>query len=106
MFHQNLKQTLNDSISTVASDIASYVRKPQKDFSRSKKISAEQMLSFLISQGASSTKCEWLDFFDLSADTPSVSAMNQRRSQLMPSAYEAVFHTFNSNALRGVVEMQ
>ena len=55
------------------------------------------MLSFLISQGASSTKCEWLDFFDLSADTPSVSAMNQRRSRLMPSAYEAVFHTFNSN---------
>ena len=50
MFHQKLKQILNNSISTVASDIASYVRNPQKDFSRSKKISAEQMLSFLISQ--------------------------------------------------------
>lgn len=98
MFHQKLKQILNASISAVASDIASYVRNPQKDFSRSKKITAEQMLSFLISQGASSTKCEWLDFFELSADTPSVSAMNQRRSQLMPSAYEAVFHAFNSNA--------
>ena len=45
------------------------------------------MLSFLISQGASSTKCEWLDFFQLSADTPFASAMNQRRSQLLPSAY-------------------
>ena len=98
MFHQKLKQTLNDSISAVASDIASYVYNPYKDFSRSKKNSAGQMLSFLVSQGASSTKCEWLDFFQLSADTPSVSAMNQRRSQLMPSAYEAVFHTFTSGA--------
>lgn len=97
MFYQKLKQTLNNSISAVASDIASYVYNPDRDFSRSKKISAEQMLSFLISQGASSTKCEWLDFFQLSADTPSVSAMNQRRSQLMPSAYEAVFHKFNSD---------
>ena len=96
MFHQKLKQTLNDSIIAVASDISSYVRNPLKDFSRNKKISAEQMLSFLISQGASSTKCEWLDFFQLSADTPSASAMNQRRSQLLPSAYEAVFHKFTS----------
>lgn len=64
MFHQKLKQILNDSITAVASDISSYVQNPFKDFSRNKKISAEQMLSFLISQGASSTKCEWLDFFN------------------------------------------
>ena len=56
------------------------------------------MLSFLISQGASSTKCEWIDFFQLSPDTPSASAMNQRRSQLLPSAYEAVFHNFTLSA--------
>ena len=98
MFHQKLKQILNDSITAVASDISSYVRNPLKDFSRNKKISAEQMLSFLISQGASSTKCEWLDFFQLSPDTPSASAMNQRRSQLLPSAYEAVFHNFTLSA--------
>ena len=96
MFCHKLKQTLNNSIAAVASDIASYVYNPCKDFLRCKKISAEEMLSFLISQGASSTKCEWLDFFQMSADVPSASAMNQRRSQLMPSAYEAVFHMFNS----------
>jgi len=69
-----------------------------KIFLAAKKFRLDRCYLFLVSQGASSTKCEWLDFFQLSADTPSVSAMNQRRSQLMPSAYEAVFHKFTSGA--------
>lgn len=98
MFPQKLKETLNQSISSVTSDLTPYVQKPGKDYSRVRKIPADYTISFLISQGASSTKCEWLDFFQLSADTPSVSALNQRRSQLKPEAVEAVFHKFTSDA--------
>ena len=97
MFHLKLKETLNQSISNVTADLTSYVTKPGKDFSRVRKLSPDEVISYLISQGASSTKCEWLDFFQLSPETPSVSALNQRRSQLMPEAVEAVFHKFNSS---------
>ena len=98
MFHSKLKETLNQSISNVTADLTSYVTKPGKDFSRVRKLSPDEVISYLISQGASSTKCEWLDFFQLSSETPSVSALNQRRSQLMPEAVEAVFREFNSSA--------
>ena len=82
MFHSKLKETLNTSIAEVVSDIDSFVYNPGRDYSRVKKLSADQVLSFLISQGASSTKCEFLDFFQMSPET---------RSQLKPEALETVF---------------
>lgn len=99
MFHLKLKNIFNDSISKVCSNIDKFVYHPGKDYSRVRKLSSNQVISFLISQGASSTKCEWLDFFQLSPETPTVSALNQRRSQLKPDAFEAVFHEFTSSAL-------
>lgn len=60
--------------------------------------SSEHVISFLISQGASSTKYEFLDFFQMSEDLPSISALNQRRSQMMQEALEAVFHEFTSSS--------
>lgn len=96
MFHSKLKETLNTSIAEAVSDIDSFVYNPGRDYSRVKKLSADQVLSFLISQGASSTKCEFLDFFQMSPETPSLSSLNQRRSQLKPEALETVFHKFTS----------
>lgn len=63
MFHLKLKNIFNDSISKVCSNIDKFVYHPGKDYSRVRKLSSNQVISFLISQGASSTKCEWLDFF-------------------------------------------
>ena len=74
MFHQKLKQVLNDSIATLHSDMDSFVINPGKDLSRVKNISADSVVSFLISQGASSSKCEILDFSNL----PKISLRLQR----------------------------
>ena len=100
MFHLKLKETLNNSISKVCANISSFVYNPGKDYSRVRKLPANQVISYLISQGGSSTKCEWLDFFQLSPDTPTVSALNQRRSQLKSEAFEAVFQEFTSSSLK------
>ncbi len=56
------------------------------------------LMSFLISQGGSSTKNECIDFFKLDADAPSASALNQRRAQLSPDALKKVFDLFTENA--------
>lgn len=98
MFHVKIKETLNDSIGKVCSNISSFVYNPEKDYSRIRKLPADKVISYLISQGGAFTKCEWIDFFQLSAETPTVSALNQRRSQLMPDAFEAVFHEFTTSA--------
>ena len=98
MFHLKLKDTLKHSIATVTSHMDSFVYNPGRDYSRIRKLSPDHVISFLISQGASSTKCEFLDFFQMSEDLPSISALNQRRSQMMPEALEAVFHEFTSSS--------
>lgn len=98
MFHLKLKDTLKHSIATVTSHMDSFVYNPGRDYSRIRKLSPDHVISFLISQGASSTKYEFLDFFQMSEDLPSISALNQRRSQMMQEALEAVFHEFTSSS--------
>ena len=71
MFHLKLKDTLKHSIATVTSHMDSFVYNPGRDYSRIRKLSPDHVISFLISQGASSTKCEFLDFFQMSEDLPS-----------------------------------
>ena len=53
MFHLKLKNIFNDSISKVCSNIDEFVYQPGKDYSRVRKLSSNQVISFLISQGAS-----------------------------------------------------
>lgn len=98
MFHVKLKDTLKHSITNVTSHMDSFVYNPGRDYSHIRKLSPDHVISFLISQGASSTKCEFLDFFQMSEALPSISALNQRRSQMMPEALEAVFHEFTSSS--------
>lgn len=62
MFHLKLKDTLKHSIATVTSHMDSFVYNPGRDYSRIRKLSPDHVISFLISQGASSTKCEFLGF--------------------------------------------
>lgn len=108
MFHQNLKELFNEVVAGMAVNISDYVVNPGKDLSRTRKIPADLLMSFLVSQGSSGTKCEILDFFDFSADAPSASALNQQRSKLKPEALEALFSKFNAafdaSAHRGVSE--
>ena len=51
-----LKETLNHSIYNICSDIDSYVYNPGKDYSRVRKLPAENVISYLVSQGGLSTK--------------------------------------------------
>ena len=96
MFHQNLKKLFNEAISEVSANISDDALNPERDFSRNRKIPAHLLISFLVSQGAASTKCEVLDFFGLSADAPSASALNQQRSKLKSEALESLFTKFNT----------
>ena len=63
MFHLKLKEIFNNSIYNVCSNIDSFVYNPRKDYSRVRKLPPDKVISYLVSQGASSTKYEWLDFF-------------------------------------------
>ena len=101
MSFEKIKAAFTDSVNCVVSDISRYTVTPGRDFTRSRKMGADKLISFLVSCGSSSTRIELLDFFGLQADSPSASAFNQQRAKLRPEALEAVFHCFNSAVLDG-----
>lgn len=94
MFHQKIKQCFSYSVHLVSSVISEFTNSDNA-LSRNRKLPPNQLLSFLVSQGSSSTKNELLDFFDLLPLTPTASALCQQRAKLRPEALEAVFRHFN-----------
>lgn len=98
MFHQTIKSLFTTSVDSIASNITQYAVNPEKDLTRNRKFPADKLISFLVSEGSSSTKNELLDFFDMDVLAPTASAFNQQRAKLKPEALEAVFKDFNSSA--------
>lgn len=96
MFHETIKEHFKTAVAQTVSNISQFTRNPTKDFTRVKKLPPELLISFLVSQGASSTKVELLDFFDLDPSAPSASALNQQRDKLSPDALESVLKNFNT----------
>ena len=95
MFFNQIKFLFRDALFYVASHISPYLVNPDKNFTRRRKLPPEMLMSFLISQGASSTSNELDDFFDFRPDSPSLSALNQQRDKLRPQALEEVFRQLN-----------
>ena len=63
MIHQKIKNLFMSSVEHVCSNISNYSIHPDVDFQRNRKISSQKLISFLVSQGSSSTKVEMLDFW-------------------------------------------
>ena len=98
MIHKKIKELFESSVEHICSHISDYSIHPDIDFQRNRKLSPQMLISFLISQGSSSTKVEMLDFWGLDASSmPTASALNQQRQKLKPDALEAVFRLFNSS---------
>lgn len=100
MIHQQIKDLFFSSVNSVVSDISQYTLHPGSDFQRSRKIPADKLIAFLVSQGSSSTRTEMLDFWNLDSHMPTASALNQQRAKLKPEALEAVFHHFNFSTMQ------
>lgn len=100
MFFNQIKSMFRDALFYVSSHITPYLATPDKDFTRRRKLPPELLISFLVSQGASSSSNELDDFFDLQPDSPSLSALNQQRDKLKPQALEEVFHQLDASLLK------
>ena len=97
MFHDKIKSFFSSAVDKTVSSISEYAVNPGRDFSRSRKLPPDRLITFLVSEGAGTTKNELLDFFGLDPEKPTSSALNQQRAKLKPEAVEAVFKEFNSS---------
>lgn len=96
---ENIKLSLQDSISKLAENPMLFLKNPCKDFSRNRKINFENFMKFTMQSSGGALNKELLDFFDYSISTPTVSAYNQQRSKVLPEAFEFLFHEFTDSNL-------
>jgi len=91
-----VKEKLTSLISEMSKDLSLYVKDPEKDFTRARKLPFETMIRLLISMGGSSIYGELLKFSDYSPDTPTTSAFIQQRDKILPHALESLLHKFTN----------
>ena len=90
----SVHKTLQGSIDLLDSKRSSFLKNPEKDFSRNRKIGFNRFIKICLNIGTSSTQNELLEYFNDSDGTPTKSAFCQQRAKVSPEAFEFLFHTF------------
>jgi hypothetical protein len=71
-----------------------YVKNPETDFVRKRKLPFETVVQLVISMGGNSIYKELLETSGYDVNTATSSAFVQQRSKLLPDAFEFLFHEF------------
>ncbi len=87
-----IKEAFFMVIGIFASNIKEYVFSPEKDFTRHRTLFFEPLMSFMLHLQSLNISGELADFFGLSADTPSESAVLMQRAKLQLQLFIDFFH--------------
>ena len=91
---QKITNSLEGLIEELSSNPSLYLRNPNTDFSRDRKIDFKTFVGITFNSGGCTMSKELLDYFDFNTNTPTVSAYCQQRSKVLPDAFEYLFHSF------------
>ena len=105
-YASSLKGKLTAIVAEMSANPSLYVKNPETDFTRKRKLSFEAMLNLLITMGGKSIYSELLDAYDFDANTATTSAFVQQRAKILPDAFEFLLHEFthsctNTKTYRG-----
>jgi len=96
-FPDKVKSTLWSIVDAMAVNPAPFVKNPQKDFSRNRKLGFAQLVRFLLSMESGCLGHELLKFFGFDPHAvPSVPALIQQRAKLRPETFRYLLAQFNS----------
>lgn len=94
-FSESVKQVLLGKIQEMATCPRSFVRNPDSDFTRKRKLDFETTIRCLIAMESGSLKKELLELFHYNLDTATASAFNQQREKILPEALDFLFREFS-----------
>lgn len=93
---QAVTNSLTNLISDLSDNPSEFLKNPEADFSRKRKIDFKTFIGITMNSGGCTMSKELLDYFDFSVNTPSVSAYTQQRSKVLPEAFEYLFSSFTN----------
>ena len=94
-FSERVKQVLLGKIHEMAACPGSFVRNPDRDFTRRRKLDFATTIQCLIAMESGCLKKELLKLFRYDPDTATTSAFNQQREKILPEALYFLFREFN-----------
>ena len=95
-FASYVKSVLLELIDYYEKNPASYVKNPNKDFVRNRKLNLSNTIKLIMSLSNKSSQDEILDFFNHKDETPSLSALIQQREKLSDNLFPTLLAAFNS----------
>lgn len=96
--HNNTKQLLDDIITDMASNKEDFVKNPDKDFIRNRKLNFESTIKLILGMKGASLKKELYNYFGRDPDAIATSsAFIQQRDKLNDNVFEFIFHAFNES---------
>ncbi|MBU2704197.1 hypothetical protein Ga0466249_005351 [Sporomusaceae bacterium BoRhaA] len=95
-FYESVKRVLLGKIQEMAACPGPFVRNPDSDFTRKRKLDFETTIRCLIAMESGSLKKELLELFHYNLDTATASAFNQQREKILPEALEFLFREFSN----------
>lgn len=96
---EKVTDSLRNLISELSENPSLFLKNPQKDFTRNRKINFKTFIGITMNSGGATMSKELLDYFDFDVNTPTVSAYTQQRSKVLPEAFEYLFKTFTKENL-------
>ena len=91
---EKIKKKLDESIELLCDRSKLFLKHPDRDFTRTRKLSFRSMISFLLSMEGGTLTNELLDHFGFSKNTASASAFVQQRGKILPDAFHSLFDLF------------
>ena len=89
-----VKEKLTKIISKMAADPKLFVKNPNTDFTRNRKLSFETVIHLMLSMGGKSLTNELMEYFDYDTDMASSSAFIQQRGKILSIAFEFLLNEF------------
>jgi hypothetical protein len=94
-----VKQNILSIINEMSNSLELFVKNPEKDFSRNRKLPFKSVFQILISMGGNTIYNELLESQGFNLDTATTSAFVQQRDKILPFAFEFLFHRFTQTFL-------
>ena len=96
-YPSTVKETLTSLINEISASPALFVRNPEKDFTRNRKLPFGTVIHLLISMGGNSIAKELLEAQDYDLDTATSFAFVQQRGKILPCVFEFILHEFSQS---------
>ncbi len=96
-YPNSVRETLTNLIMEMSASPALFVKDPERDFTRKRKLPFETVVQLLLSIGGNSVYKEILEAQGYDVNTATAAAFVQQRDKILPFAFEFLLHEFTQS---------